>query len=146
MNLIFHMVGNKFGEIDLPCPLCGPSKKSRANQYRRVLRVYRRRIDHLTFYCARCGWRGSAGNGSRNSLDKRAAIRAASHACVSRIRQAMDIWISATSPAGTPVERYLVNRGLNLSERCPGCRRAPLSPAVPVWPRSAAACDDSAHA
>ena len=43
------------GYVDLPCPDCGPERRSTANQRRKVLRVWRGADDFMTWYCARCG-------------------------------------------------------------------------------------------
>jgi hypothetical protein len=49
-----------FGTFDIPCPLCGPPRKSVANRRRPVLRVWYSAPRFITYCCARCGSRGYA--------------------------------------------------------------------------------------
>ena len=40
---------------DVPCPLCGPERRSPANRKRKVLRIWRTEHGFTSYYCARCG-------------------------------------------------------------------------------------------
>ena len=45
---------------DVPCPLCGPGRRSPANRNRKVLRVWHTKPGFASYCCARCGERGYA--------------------------------------------------------------------------------------
>ena len=45
---------------DVPCPLCGPGRRSPANRKRKVLRIWRTEHGFASYHCARCGEEGYA--------------------------------------------------------------------------------------
>ena len=45
---------------DVPCPLCGPGRRSPANRKRKVLRIWRTEHGFASYCCARCGASGYA--------------------------------------------------------------------------------------
>src|SRR5262245_15981640 len=55
---ISKLTGGRLGTHDLPCPLCGPEKRSPANRVRKVLRIWRLDPGFATYHCARCGEKG----------------------------------------------------------------------------------------
>ena len=57
---VIQLVGYRLGQVDLPCPSCGPSRRDPRNRIRRVLRIWHRRPGLATYYCARCGLAGAA--------------------------------------------------------------------------------------
>jgi hypothetical protein len=52
------LAGNRFGKIDVACPLCGPQCKSPINRKRKVLRIWRHDPGFASYNCARCGEAG----------------------------------------------------------------------------------------
>jgi hypothetical protein len=52
------LTGRRLGAFDVPCPMCGPLRRSARNQRKPVLRIWRTEPGFATFPCARCGERG----------------------------------------------------------------------------------------
>jgi len=52
--------GRRLGSFDVPCPLCGPHRRSGRNRRKPVLRIWRTEAGFATYHCARCGERGFA--------------------------------------------------------------------------------------
>ena len=52
------LTGGALGEFDAPCPTCGPDRRKRSNQVRKVLRIWRSEGEFAGYFCARCGLRG----------------------------------------------------------------------------------------
>jgi hypothetical protein len=53
------ITGGKFGAVDAPCPMCGPERRSAANQRRKTLRLWCSDPEFISYHCARCeqqGW------------------------------------------------------------------------------------------
>lgn len=87
--------------IDLPCPYCGPSRRSPANRVRKVMRVY----DHggyKAFFCARCE--------SKGILDGDIAIVPAPQQSKDSRSAAQYLWEKAVPFDGTLAETYLAQR------------------------------------
>ena len=65
MTLVFDQLaalsGNRFGTVDVPCPLCAP----RYNAKKKVLRIWRDDELFIRFSCARCGEKGWSRDGAR---------------------------------------------------------------------------------
>jgi hypothetical protein len=78
LDVIDHLTGGRIGTFDIPCPTCGPYKRSARNQRRPVLRVYRLEPNFAGYHCARCGDKGAAlhGNGTPPDPMKLAKARA----------------------------------------------------------------------
>jgi putative DNA primase/helicase len=117
------LVGQRFGKIDLACPFCGPLCKSPINRKRKVLRVWRHDPGFATFNCARCGEHGYArddGITSKIDPEKRTRIAEAERQEADdlnrRQRRALEIWNAAIRIAGTLAERYLIGRGIDVTE------------------------------
>jgi hypothetical protein len=111
---------DRFGRFDVACPACGPDRRSPTNGRRRVLRVWRHEPDFLTYYCCRCGLKGSARrDGARRRIDPQrlehahadAAARDARYAR-SQLEKARALYRMARPAPGTPAETYLRSRGL----------------------------------
>ena len=51
------LAGNR-QRTDRPCPICGPDRRTSANQQRAVMRVWRLDGGFCTYHCARCGASG----------------------------------------------------------------------------------------
>src|SRR5262249_41031524 len=117
-----QLTGNRLGTHDVPCPRCGPQRRSAANRRRPVLRIWRCDWDFSTFYCARCGIAGYAFADSRSTLshDDRARIeRARREAEAFQREKAADrralarwLWLHHRPIAGTVAESYLRGRGI----------------------------------
>lgn len=119
---IDHLADRRLGTYDVPCPLCGPSKRSAAKQNKRVLRIWRREPNFATFSCARCDESGYACDGSATATAhdpaalRRAQAEAAEReriASAKKLRTAKWLWsVSALPMPGSIAERYLrVARG-----------------------------------
>jgi hypothetical protein len=54
------LTGRRLGAFDVPCPLCGPLRRSARNQRKPVLRIWRTEAGFATYHCARCGEQGFA--------------------------------------------------------------------------------------
>ncbi len=102
----------EFGTYDLPCPLCGPTRKSRANRRRPVLRVWYSVPRFITYCCARCGTHGYARADSKQyavELSTRELIenQSAMTASTSRRDRARWIWARRQPIKSTIAEVYL---------------------------------------
>jgi hypothetical protein len=60
LDTIDHLTGGRLGTHDVPCPECGPFKRSPRGQRKPVLRVYRIEPGFAGYYCARCNEKGAA--------------------------------------------------------------------------------------
>jgi hypothetical protein len=60
LNTIDQLTCGRLGTFDVPCPECGPFKRSARNQHKPVLRVYRIEPNFAGYHCARCGEKGAA--------------------------------------------------------------------------------------
>ena len=118
-----RLTGGRMGVVDVPCPACGPDRRSPANQSRETLRVWRTAPAFATFNCARCKIHGHARDGAvrppeRFRLDAiRAEVAARDRASeAERIGLALRKWAEAVDPAGTVGETYLAARGLRAGD------------------------------
>lgn len=89
--------------LDLPCPACGPDRRSAANRVRRVMRIWSDHTGRQTFNCIRCGTKGvrdiPAALGDSFSRQPADAKR--------RTETALRLWQRAVAPHRTPAEVYL---------------------------------------
>jgi hypothetical protein len=97
----------------VPCPLCGPYRRSAANRLRRVLRIWRPDPDFCGYHCARCGARGHVGGAGVRpdpvalALERQEAeARERAHAAA-RLRTARHLWSRRQPIERSPAERYL---------------------------------------
>jgi Toprim domain len=60
LGLIDQLTSRRLGTFDVPCPMCGPTKRGLAKQRKRVLRVWRMEDGFATYCCRRCGLSGYA--------------------------------------------------------------------------------------
>jgi hypothetical protein len=65
LNLIESLTGGRLCTHDVPCPLCGPSKRRTTSQRKPVLRIWRSEPAFATYHCARCGEKGYVRDGKR---------------------------------------------------------------------------------
>jgi hypothetical protein len=111
---IDHLTGDRLGTFDVPCPLCGPSKRAIRNQRRPILRIYRIEPGFAGFHCARCGVKGAALDRSSPPPDpiKLAKARAAAAERdraleAKRLGIAQWLWSVRMPITGTIAEFYL---------------------------------------
>lgn len=111
------LVGGRFGVYDGPCPECGPHRRAPKNRTRPVMRVWYLDERFATWCCARCGSRGEAHAGSRESgrrIDPESlrVIRAAAavrdrEAIAVQLGKALWLWRRRADPRRSVVEVYL---------------------------------------
>ncbi len=121
-ELLESLAGERFGEFDAACPVCGPERRSPLNQKRKVLRVWRKEPDFLSYRCARCDAHGFAHRGGA----ERSPRRSLRHVQIdveherrqrSRYSMAMELWTKAKPLTGTLGERYFVEtRGQDITQ------------------------------
>jgi hypothetical protein len=125
MNAIdaLALAAGGFGKIDVACPLCGPGCKSAINRKRKVLRIWRHHESFASYNCARCGERGFTAEQGLFIANKPCnPPKSQEIECQEqddeqqRSHRALDIWRDALPIAGTLAERYLINRGIDVSE------------------------------
>jgi hypothetical protein len=111
---IDRLTGGRLGQFDMPCPVCGPARRSPANRRRKVLRVWHHSPNFGTYRCARCDIHGHAReDGSpapdRAELDKARAEaqRFAEQTAEAKRHKAQWLWGRRRPIAGTPADRYL---------------------------------------
>lgn len=114
LDEIDRLTEGKTGRLDVPCPLCGPDRRSPANQRRPVLRVWRLSHAFASYHCARCGEKGFARGPYSTPIDpgKLAKVRAEAaqreqEAAGERIRKARWLWARRKPISGTIAETYL---------------------------------------
>lgn len=110
------LTGGKFGAVDAPCPLCGPQRRSAANQYRKTLRLWCTDPSFISYHCARCGEQGWASNSDAirsnappiDTLAIAAEVqRREQDETRERLKVAMSLWRRRTPIEGTAAETYL---------------------------------------
>src|SRR5215831_391287 len=111
---IATVTGGRVGTFDVPCPACGPFRRSPVNRRRPVLRVWQLEPGFATYHCARCGEKGYARDKAAPKPDPaklaRARQEAAKHereASAEQLRTALWLWSQRKPIAGSPAERYL---------------------------------------
>lgn len=104
-----RLCGNK-SMADAPCPACGPSCKSPANQRRKVLRIWHD-DDFITYKCARCEAAGYA-RASGSTAGRGSKPRPAQNAEPVRDKAelARYLWSKSLPLVGSLAETYLRSR------------------------------------
>ena len=116
-------IGAKLGTYDIPCPSCGPLRRSRLNQRRKVLRVWRLEPGFASYHCARCGEGGyvrdpygreSGDFAVAHAADPAALARAKAEAAerekvgaAERLSKARYLWSRRAPATGTIAETYI---------------------------------------
>ncbi len=113
LSQINDLTGGQQGTFDVPCPRCGPDRKSTRNRKRCVCRIWNGEA-FATWNCARCGFSGWArnGEGPRTDPARLVAIKAENikrDADYAEARLALSRFLfDCSKPAfGTIVETYL---------------------------------------
>jgi hypothetical protein len=108
------LTGGKLGTFDVPCPVCGPERRSPHNRRRKVLRIWREAEGFATWHCARCGTHGHTRDpyAELPDLALRARIRAEAAereriSIADRRTRARWLWSRRRPIAGTIAETYL---------------------------------------
>jgi hypothetical protein len=108
------LVGNRLGRHDVPCPVCGPTRRAPRNKIREVLRIWVLSPDFMSFVCARCDLRGYARDPNGQQVDRAALERARSEAAemrrvetIRRLGISRYLWNRRRDPRRTVVETYL---------------------------------------
>jgi hypothetical protein len=104
------------GGKDVPCPLCSSAS---SNPKKRVLKVWRKAPDFITYSCARCGEHGWASDRGAKPVSRAEIARrmheAEAHTAAETAKRrsaARWLWSQSVPAAGTIVERYLAARGI----------------------------------
>jgi hypothetical protein len=127
-----QLTGNRLGAHDVPCPICGPDRRSAINQRRKVLRVWQITPSFATFHCARCDLNGHAREDGAPALHRAAlaiarteAAQLAAAATEKKRERARWLWRQRQPIPGTVAETYLRE-----------CRRykGPLPPTLGFMP------------
>ena len=95
---------------DVPCPNCGPGRKTPHNRVRKVLRIWTDRDSGFTTYhCERCGTSGYAFDDTERAA---AWVEQAKPKEPERDKSELArwLWAQATPARGTPAQRYLKSR------------------------------------
>lgn len=113
------LAGSQLGPADVPCPACGPRKDRPSSQRRKVMRVWQENVGFLTYFCARCGVRGWAADGSGRRVDRHELsrrMRLADARNSERVRQrsklARYLWDASFPIQGSPAGVYIRARGI----------------------------------
>ena len=106
---------------DVPCLRCGPDRSTRATQQKPTLRIWRVAPDFFTYFCARCGEKGSASDGNAKPIDRaelKRRLRAAKEhhqaALTRRKSIARRLWRQSQPISGTIGETYLCSRSITV--------------------------------
>src|SRR5690349_14544888 len=99
----------RYGVCDVPCPMCGPEKRSGTNRRRKVLRIWQNTADFATFCCKRCGAEGYAREDGAPAPDpvklakaRAEAQRFAATAAEAKRSKAQWLWANRRPISGTP--------------------------------------------
>ena len=114
LDVIDQLTGGRMGTFDVPCPKCGPCKRSARNQRRPVLRVYRVEPNFAGYHCARCGDKGAALDRNGTPPDPMKLARARAEAAererivkADRLGLARWLWARREPIGGSIAETYL---------------------------------------
>lgn len=114
-----RLTGERLGRHDVACPLCGPSRKAKINQHRKVLRIWIKEPGFASYTCSRCGASGWAKDADARRIDpahfdrlRREADAADGAERAKRHHLALYLWKRARPIAGTIAETYLRGRGI----------------------------------
>jgi hypothetical protein len=111
---LLQLAGHHLGPHDVPCPVCGPDRRSNINRRRKVLRVWRVTPTFTTYRCARCDVHGFAREDGASAPDpvelakaKAEAQRFAVATAEAKRSKARWFWGQRRPITDTAAERYL---------------------------------------
>jgi hypothetical protein len=115
---------------DVPCPLCGPGRRSPTNRKRKVLRIWRTEHGFSSYYCARCGASGYALANGVKIEPRRCSVAAEARPArddadqQARIEIALKLWDAAVPLRSCPGNRGepIVTTGWLYLIECRGLR------------------------
>ena len=122
-DTLVDLISRRFGKHDVPCPLCGPDRRSPANRKRRVFRIWHLEEGFATYACARCSERGYAhavgvvpGKQATPARDSLQFVKPTEDTDQrSRIEFALQLWEASCPLVGTLGDKYLKeHRGLRV--------------------------------
>jgi Toprim domain len=113
-SALSQFVGGQVGVQDVPCPVCGPDRRSAINRRRKVLRVWRPTPSFASYHCARCGLDGHARQVGTPAPEPAALARARASAAQfaaataeAKCEKARWLWRRRQPIEGTVAEKYL---------------------------------------
>jgi hypothetical protein len=115
---IEHLTRGQLGTHDVPCPICGPERRSPLNCRRPVLRIWHESERFASWHCARCGVHGHSRDPKAERPDppvlERLRAEAAARERISitdRHVRALWLWNHRKPITGSIAEKYLRARG-----------------------------------
>jgi hypothetical protein len=109
------ITGGRIGSFDVPCPLCGPTKRKLTSQRKPVLRIWRVDQNFASYNCARCEARGFVRDNTAKPPSPAAVARAKAQAAhherlvaAKRLSTARWLWSRRQPIAHTIAQKYLV--------------------------------------
>lgn len=108
---LLRLANGRSGEVDVPCPACGPDRRSPVNRVRPVLRLYVVDGGFVGYVCARCGAQGYARDRDARPPDPDRLARARREAAIlhraaAADRQRRSQWLfGAAGPGDHPLSR-----------------------------------------
>jgi hypothetical protein len=113
-----QLTDSEVGCHDVPCPHCGPERRSPVNRRRRVMRVWRLDPGFASYHCARCDLSGHTRDRSAPRPDPAALARVKLEraqrekvSAADRLKKARWLWSKRQPITGTVAENYLRVRG-----------------------------------
>lgn len=113
-SALAQFAGHQLGVHDIPCPVCGPDRRSAINRRRKVLRVWRSTPSFASYHCARCGLDGHARQDGTPAPEPAALAKARTSAAQfaaatteAKREKAQWLWRQRRPIAGTVAEKYL---------------------------------------
>jgi hypothetical protein len=114
LDIIDQLTARRLGTFDVPCPECGPFKRSSRNQRKPVLRIWRSDPAYATFHCARCSEQGFARDRNSAPPDPVKLAKARTAAAerdrvikAERLSKALWLWSNRKPIPGSIAEHYL---------------------------------------
>jgi Toprim domain len=107
-----NLCESNIGTNDVPCPLCGPDRRSPENRKRRVLRIWHQQPGFTTYCCQRCGAQGYAradgggGEGDHRRVRRQSDSRGDGDHAARQLDKARWLWRRRKPLENSPAETY----------------------------------------